>query len=541
MDTDVLVVGGGPVGLTAALELRRRAVNAVVIDRRQAPAPYAKAVGIQPRTVELWDQAGIARAALDAATTLRGALVYANGRQVARVELKLPEEVPYRFLALPQYETERVLAEALSTYGTHVQRGVELVDVRQDEDGVTSTVRDAEGERTVTSQYLVGCDGAHSLVRRTLNLSFEGGALAEEFMLADVELDWDLPAGYSVRATHQDGPAVDDLLVCIPLPGRRRYRVSMLAPPELSTTGAGADGVEHGLEGGRVPELAHVQAVLDRLAPQRTTASHLRWSSVFRISHRLVDRYSVGRVFLAGDAAHIHPPTGAQGMNTGVQDAVNLGWKLELAVRGAAADGLLDTYHLERHPVGEEVVGRTVRAARSGIDPGRDGAATFLAREAQLLVGYPDSPIVAEDVRTGDLDGAGPRAGDRAPDATGLRQDTMSQPVRLHELLRHGGHTLLLWAGEADAVEPLVALSGRVRAELQERIRCYVVAAGDVPLTDGSGTILVDSARAFATAYRTGASRAAAFLLRPDGYVSYRSGQPEACAVLGHLRHTLRW
>jgi 2-polyprenyl-6-methoxyphenol hydroxylase-like FAD-dependent oxidoreductase len=516
-------------------------VDAVVIDRRQAPAPYAKAVGIQPRTVELWDQAGIARAALDAAATLRGALVYANGRQVARVELRLPEQVPYRFLALPQYETERVLAEALSTYGTHVQRGVELVDVRQDVDGVTSTVRDAEGERTVTSQYLVGCDGAHSLTRRTLNLSFEGGALAEEFMLADVELDWDLPAGYSVRATHQDGPAVDDLLVCIPLPGRRRYRVSMLAPPELSTTGAGADGVEHGLEGGRVPGLSHVQAVLDRLAPQRTTASHLRWSSVFRISHRLVDRYSVGRVFLAGDAAHIHPPTGAQGMNTGVQDAVNLGWKLELAVRGAAADGLLDTYHLERHPVGEEVVGRTVRAARSGIDPGRDGAATFLAREAQLLVGYPDSPIVAEDVRTGDLDGAGPRAGDRAPDATGLRQDTMSQPVRLHELLRHGGHTLLLWAGEADAVEPLVALSGRVRAELQERIRCYVVAAGDVPLTDGSGTILVDSARTFATAYRTGASRAAAFLLRPDGYVSYRSGQPEACAVLGHLRHTLRW
>ena len=135
MDTEVLVVGGGPVGLTAAHELRRRAVDVIVLDRRQEPAPFAKAVGIQPRTVELWDGAGIARDALDAAATLRGAIVYVNGEQVSRIELRLPDEVPYRFLALPQYETERVLAEALSTFGTHVQRGVELVGFDQDDDG----------------------------------------------------------------------------------------------------------------------------------------------------------------------------------------------------------------------------------------------------------------------------------------------------------------------------------------------------------------------------------------------------------------------
>ena len=268
MDTEVLVVGGGPVGLTAAHELRRRAVDVIVLDRRQEPAPFAKAVGIQPRTVELWDCAGIARDALDAAATLRGAIVYVNGEQVSRIELRLPDEVPYRFLALPQYETERVLAEALSTFGTHVQRGVELVGFDQDDDGVTATVRDLEGERTITARYLVGCDGAHSLVRTRLGLSFEGGAVADEFMLADVELDWDLPTGYSIRATRRAGDGPDDLLVCIPLPGRGRYRVSMLAPAELSTGDGPADRVQHGLEGGRAPQLQHVQAVLDRLAPQ---------------------------------------------------------------------------------------------------------------------------------------------------------------------------------------------------------------------------------------------------------------------------------
>ena len=542
MDTEVLVVGGGPVGLTAAHELRRRAVDVIVLDRREEPAPFAKAVGIQPRTVELWDGAGIARDALDAAATLRGAIVYVNGEQVSRIELRLPDEVPYRFLALPQYETERVLAEALSTFGTHVQRGVELVGFDQDDTAVTATVRDLDGERTITARYLVGCDGAHSLVRSRLGLSFEGGAIANEFMLADVELDWDLPTGYSIRATRRGGDGPDDLLVCIPLPGRGRYRVSMLAPAELSTGDVPADRVQHGLEGGRAPQLRHVQAVLDRLAPQRTTASHLRWSSVFRISHRLVDRYGVGRVFVAGDAAHIHPPTGAQGMNTGIQDAFNLAWKLELAVRDVAAEGLLDSYHAERHPVGEEVVGRTVRAARSGLAAGdTDDLGTALAREAQLLVGYPDSPLVGEDVGDGALDGTAPAPGQRAPDATGLRQDGVSYPIRLHELLRHGGHTLLLWAGDVHAVETQRRLCDQVSGELHERVHCHLVVAAEVALADTAGPVLRDGSHRFASAYGTTGTDVAAYLVRPDGYVGYRSDRPAAAAILSHLRRTLRW
>ncbi|QWA25636.1 FAD-dependent monooxygenase [Streptomyces sp. JCM17656] len=170
--------------------------------------------------------------------------------------------------------------------------------------------------------------------------------------------------------------------------------MSMLVPPELTASGEGAsrDSVAHGLEGGRAPELGHIQAVLDRLSPQPTTASAMRWSSVFRISHRLVDRYSAGRVFLAGDAAHIHPPTGAQGMNTGIQDAYNLAWKLALALEGGAHPRLLDSYDAERRPVGEEVVGRTVKHAAQGIRATPDDMTTVMLREAQLLVAYPSSP-----------------------------------------------------------------------------------------------------------------------------------------------------
>ncbi|MGX1274667.1 2-polyprenyl-6-methoxyphenol hydroxylase-like FAD-dependent oxidoreductase [Streptomyces phaeoluteigriseus] len=351
--TDVLVVGAGPVGLTAAGELRRRGVPVRVVDRLPARLPYAKAVGIQPRTLEVWDRMGLVREALEAAVPMRGQLVYVNGAEQGAFDLVLPPEVPYGFAALPQYETERILEGFLARFGTSVERGTELVGFRQDEDGVTArlvTTSDPGGaaapvrrEEEVRCRYLVGCDGAHSVVRKGLGLGFEGGAFPEEYMLADVEVDWDLPAGYGVRSMHR-GPdgAVDDVLVCIPLPGHGRYRMSTMVPPALSTagrtrdTGAGGDAVAHGLEGGAAPGLADIQKVLDRLSPRPVTASALRWSSVFRISHRIVDRYGEGRVFVAGDAAHIHPPTGAQGMNTGIQDAFNLAWKLALAVEGAA-------------------------------------------------------------------------------------------------------------------------------------------------------------------------------------------------------------
>ncbi|WP_327303159.1 FAD-dependent monooxygenase [Streptomyces sp. NBC_01298] len=558
--TDVLIAGAGPVGLSAAAELRRHGVSCRLVDRLPARLPYAKAVGIQPRTLEIWDRMGLARTVMESAVPLRGQLIYVNGAERARIELMLPPEVPYRFAALPQYETERILEEHLAGLGTVIERGTELLSFTQDGDGsaggVTSLLRTASGgEEELRTRYLIGCDGAHSTVRKGLGLSYEGGAFAEEYMLADVVSDWDLPDGYGLRSMHQgaDG-STDDALVCIPLPGRGRYRMSMLVPPELSAQppggpgsgsagGPGAgDGVRHGLEGGRVPELSHIQAVVDRLAPAPATVSGMRWSSVFRISHRIVDRYGDGRVFVAGDAAHIHPPTGAQGMNTGIQDACNLAWKLALVLRETAGPALLTSYDAERRPVGEEVVGRTVRHATEGIENEPDDPRTVLLREAQLLVGYPAGPLAGPPFGPADA----PQPGERAPDCGGLTLPIAAYPSRLLDVLRgRAGHVVLLYGADGAAL-----------AEAAERAR----AAGPAPAEGGAGeddlrTVAVlareaapdagaglpapvpgyrDAAGEFARLY--GCDGPTGFLVRPDGYLGARFPlSATAAALSGYL------
>lgn len=534
VDTDVLIVGAGPVGLTAAAELRRQGVTCRIIDRLPARLPYAKAVGVQPRTLELWDRMGMVRAALEAAVPLRGQLTYTDGVEQARFELRLPPEVPYGFAALPQYDTERIIEEHLARFGTGIERGAELLGFTQDEDGVVSRVVTASGaQEELRSRFLVGCDGAHSSVRKGLGLTFEGGAFPEEYMLADVEVDWDLPAGYGVRSMHHGADGrVDDALVCIPLPGERRYRMSMMVPPELSTKGGNAAPGEtaHGLEGGRAPRLEHIQAVVDRLSPEPATASAMRWSSVFRISHRLVDRYSVGRVFVAGDAAHIHPPTGAQGMNTGIQDACNLAWKLALSLDGGAHPRLLDSYDAERRPVGEEVVGRTVRHARAGgVQTATDDRTTVMLREAQLLVAYPDSPLTATN-GAGPADADSPGPGERAPDCRGLTTGLAMTPLRLYDLLRDRGHVLVLHADSADALTACRATAATADRLTGGTLPAFLVAAGDgdatkalhVPVGANGRHLPVfrDGAGEFARLY--GVKGAAAFLIRPDGYLAAR-------------------
>uniref|UniRef100_A0AAU3HP38 FAD-dependent monooxygenase n=1 Tax=Streptomyces sp. NBC_01393 TaxID=2903851 RepID=A0AAU3HP38_9ACTN len=531
--TDVVVAGAGPVGLTAAAELRRRGIRCRIVDRLPARLPYAKAVGIQPRTLEIWDHMGLTRTVLEAAVPMYGQLAYVNGTEQARIDLVLPPEVPYGFAALPQYETERILDTYLARFGTGIERGTELVAFSQDADGVTAALRSASGaEEEVRARYLVGCDGAHSIVRRKLGLTFEGSAFPEEYMLGDVEVDWDLPQGYGVRAMHRNGDGeVDDILVCIPLPGRNRYRMSMMVPLALSTAGRNdgpADGVVHGLDGGRAPALSDIQAVLDRLSPRPTTASRLRWSSVFRISHRIVDRYGDGRVFVAGDAAHIHPPTGAQGMNTGIQDAWNLAWKLALAIEGGARHDLAASYDAERRPVGEEVVERTVRHATQGVQADPADPGTVMLREAQLLVGYRGSPLVGPA-----SEGPGPQPGDRAPDCTGLAAHIATFPLRLYDLLRDRGHVLLVYGdGEQSGQLAQVASEfsgGRVGT-------CVIRPAGSTTNTSGSPAY-VDTLGEFARLYGV-SDGVTAFVVRPDGYIGARLCPPTAAHLTAHLART---
>ncbi|MEU5919539.1 FAD-dependent monooxygenase [Streptomyces sp. NPDC047141] len=535
--TDVLIVGAGPVGLSAAAELRRHGVHCRLVDRLPARLPYAKAVGIQPRTLELWDRMGLVRSVLEAAVPLRGQLVYVDGRERDRIELTMPPEVPYGFAALPQYETERLLEEYVARRGTVIERGTELLSFTQDRDGVTARLRTASGaDEELRVPYLIGCDGAHSVVRKTLGLSFEGGAFQEAYMLGDVVAEWDLPHAYGVRSSRGAADGSADVLVCIPLPGEGRYRMSMKLPPELAGSpdaGAG-DGVAHGLQSGGGPGLADLQDVVDRLAPRPARLSGLRWSSVFRISHRIVDRYGRGRVFVAGDAAHIHPPTGAQGMNTGVQDACNLAWKLALVVRGGAGPELLGTYDAERRPVGEEVVGRTVRHAVRGIEADPEDRRTLLLREAQLLVGYRGGPLSGAPYGPEDA----PQPGDRAPDCAGLTTPVAAFPLRLLDVLRdRPGHVVLLYGSDGRALADAAAAARTVGGLASVAVLAAGAdgGGGDAGPVDPSLPVYRDAAGEFARLYLP--DGATGFLVRPDGQLGARFPLAGTAAALsGCLR-----
>lgn len=534
----MLIAGAGPIGLTAAIELARRGIAVRIVDPLLEPPLYAKAVGVQPRTLEVFEAMGVLRRVLDAATLMHGQIIYVNGERAGQMDFVVPPDVPFGFTAIPQYETERILREELAAYGVTVERGIRLASFEQDVDGVSATLSGDGSSETLRVGYLIGADGAHSIVRKTLGLTFEGGAFDEQYMLGDVEVDWSLPQGYGVRSMHQTDGVTDDVLVCIPLPGRKRYRMSMLVPEELSTTRSAADGVEHGFAGDRTPELRHVQAVLDRLSPEPTTARNMRWSSVFRISHRIVDRYGRGRVFVAGDAAHIHPPTGAQGMNTGIQDAHNLAWKVALAVKGHAAAGLLDSYDAERRPVGEEVVGRTVRSAREGIGADSTDPDYVVRREAQLLIDYSGSPIVSDSARAASDHHV--RGGQRAPDAKGLTRGAVTTPVRLFDLLSGRDHTLLLHAGAGttpEHVEQFERLADAVVGATRGLADVYLIAAPDADVDATVLPVIRDAAGDFARAY--GAGTPAVFVVRPDGYVGCASsdiGEDGVEETLQHLR-----
>ncbi|CAH1652452.1 FAD-dependent monooxygenase [Chelatococcus asaccharovorans] len=505
MDAAVLIVGAGPVGLTLAAELARHGVGARIIDKQSAPSTFCRAIGVTPRSLEMFEDMGVAREMVDAGLWLDGVRMVLPG-QPARDMTRDLSDLPYGALGVPQYETERVLTDHLARFGIVPERGVALAGLAQVDNAVQVELDGPHGREAASFRFVVGCDGAHSAVRKALDIPFEGEAWPFEFMLGDVSIAWDVPRGMAVFAVHPVDDAPPDLFVAVPLPERGRYRVSAMAPAHLT---ASADvGTDHGIQADRAgASLADLQEVADRLLPERVVLDDLRWSSLFRISMRLAAHYGQGNVFIAGDACHIHPPTGGQGMNTGVQDAYNLAWKLALVVKGDADPRLLDSYESERRPVAAEVIARTTEES---LNFGKRGTGDRLA-DTQLLVSYRGGPLSPATVTADSLS-----PGDRMPDIQGLRRKGLGFPFRLFDVLRGTGFVLLLPAGETPAAAKTLAADLHRRWPGQVRVAA-VTSAGAMQEEPPGVEVLIDAAGAFTGTF----GDAQAWLVRPDNYLGW--------------------
>ncbi len=509
---DVLVVGAGPVGLTMAGELARHGVRPRIVDRLKQPLPYCRAIGVTSRTLEVWDDIGIVRDMIDAGIWLEAVRINSE-RGITDLTLDL-SDLPFATLGLPQNDTERLLTRHLSGFGVGVERGVSLESLTQSDGRVRTVLVNGDGAREeATFRYVVGCDGAHSAVRRALGIAFEGSAIPMEFLLADVHIDWSVPRGVMMRFAQFKADGPPDIFIAVPLPEPGRYRVSVVAPSDLAVP---LEGTGHGIQSERpAPGIAHFQAVATKLLPEPAVLSDVRWSSIFRISMRLASHYRRGSVFIAGDAAHIHPPTGGQGMNTGIQDAYNLAWKMALVLKGAGREELLDSYEIERHAVGEEVVARTTRATQTLSRGSEDRLA-----DTQILISYRGSPWI-ENAPAGDSIVTGPVAGDRAPDCQGLRRPGVGFPLRFFDVLRGVHHVLVAYAPGSNPNHELADLPAfGAELRLQGLLRLVaIVAAGANAKPPFVLPVYQDAGGQFKAAY---GAAPFAMLVRPDGHLAWR-------------------
>lgn len=351
-DTDVVIIGGGPTGLSLACQFIRHNIDFIILEQNETVTRFSKALGVHARTLEIYEQLGVARTAIERGE-IAGKFRLLEGGEV-RGELPLSEIggnlSPYPFmLILEQSKNEELLYEYLKAHGREVLWGTQLEDFTQDEEGVTVRIKNKEGEAgTIRAQYLVGCDGARSPVRHALGLTFEGSTFERMFYVADAQIDWQLP-----HDAVQVCLARDVFTAFFPMKGEKRYRIVGTFPEGLDK------------EEGEVM-YEEIEEQIKREARLELEISEVNWFSLYKVHTRRVNRFSEGRCFLAGDAAHIHSPAGAQGMNTGIQDAYNLAWKLALVIKGEASQRLLETYNEERLENAERLLQTTDRMFELG-------------------------------------------------------------------------------------------------------------------------------------------------------------------------------
>jgi 2-polyprenyl-6-methoxyphenol hydroxylase-like FAD-dependent oxidoreductase len=332
--TEVVIIGAGPTGLSLATQLVRCGVDFVIVEQNEGVTPFSKAIGVQARTLEIYEQLGLAHEAVEEGAIAGKARLLVGGEQRAELDLSNIGQglsaYPYMLL-LEQSKNEQLLYEYLQQRGKEVLWNTKFKSLSQTEAGVTAQIVSGAGlPQTIEARYLVGCDGAKSLVRHALALEFQGSTVERMFFVADVQIDWK----FSHDALHVC-LSKDSLLAFFPLKGEQRYRIVGSFPEEFA---------KH--EGEVLYE--EIEQQIKKDAQLDLDIHHVAWFSTYKVHTRHVNKFSEGQCFLAGDSAHIHTPAGGQGMNTGIQDGYNLAWKIALVLRGKAQEKLLESYNEER-------------------------------------------------------------------------------------------------------------------------------------------------------------------------------------------------
>ncbi len=544
--TDVLVVGAGPTGLTMACELARRGITPRIIDKSPAPSDKSKAFGIHARTLEIFENMGIVDRFLGLGNICNGFDMYDRGEPLASVIFDTLESKYPFFLILAQSDTERILHDHVLSYGIEVEREKELVGIEEKDGSLIRMIKLKDGsEENVECSYVAGCDGAHSTTRNILDLEFKGAPYPNYWLLADLDIDWKYPFDHLSVFTHPAG-----VTAYFPL-YKDRGRL-MFELPDASID-----------EDMPPPVIEDVRRLMKEREIEYRSVTDPNWLAYFKLHHRMVDRYRKGHVLLSGDAAHIHSPLGGQGMNTGIQDAYNLAWKLALVLKGESPETLLDSYNAERYRVGKGVVGFTDMAMKmvgihnpvlgalrnkivgviSRLDAVQEKVLNTLS---QVEINYRESPIVKErwyqpDAMEGfhgyshDL-----AAGERVRDYT-LTSLAGSGSTQLYDLLGNAGHNLLLFTGadpEDMELDELRAIHGAVNVDFKGLINTHVIVGSKGLPSDfrDINSIWRDEESAMCRDF--GAVKASLYLIRPDGYIGFRN-QPASLSDLTQYLATI--
>ena len=556
---DVLIIGAGPVGLTLANELVRRGVRTRIIEKQSSIREVSKALILHVRTQEALNRVGIMTAAVAEARAMREVVVHGYGKHIGSWHLDGIESPFPHPLIIGQNRTQHLLNDALRRRGVEVEWNTEALEVTLDDQGATVEIRHSEpgsmqvsGE-TVRADYVIGCEGSKSLVRKTLGLTFEGERYSgEQFIQADCKLAWNLPNGRSYLFLTTDG-----YMMAIEMPNGF-VRIFISIPDAAGTTHQTVGQLEAENSLGAAedisaePTLDEIKSHFERLSGMKVTLSDPVWLARYRTSHRYANKFSGGRAFVAGDSGHVHVPIGGQGMNTGIQDAFNLGWKLAGVIQGEYPPSLLETYNQERHPVAEGLIKGTDLAYKGILHPGEikqravrllgpfvvrtDTAQTFMRNTLEeLTIAYPHSAL------TEDHGGGGPRAGERCPDAHLVRHGDQ-RTVRISELLQDAEWTLLLFTGThlnawaevlATGTELVARLSGRPVA-----VHLVVPTASVAADAPAGVSILIDALEEAHTKFAV--TTPTVHLIRPDNHVGFRGRLQAGAELKAYIERVFR-